>query len=87
MPERQRVQERMADWARANNVPTVDFYPVTREEFADHPQDMNPDGIHWGFRCHSEIAGVVVDGLTDLLESVPDSPDDRSADKPGGPTR
>jgi hypothetical protein len=77
----------MADWARANNVPTVDFYPVTREEFADHPQDMNPDGIHWGFRCHSEIAGVVIDGLTDLLESVPDCPDDRSADEPDGPTR
>lgn len=47
-------------WAAANDVPTVDFYPVTRDEFTDHPHDMNPDGIHWGFRCHAGIADAVV---------------------------
>ncbi len=60
----------MRAWAAAHDVATVDFYPTTRDEFTDHPQDMNPDGIHWGFRCHAAIADVVVAGVRAELDRL-----------------
>ncbi len=60
-------------WADAHAVPTVDFYPPTAEHFADFDSsapaalsiaaDHNPDGIHWGYRCHRDVATVMVAGL------------------------
>ncbi|GAB10743.1 hypothetical protein GOARA_062_00110 [Gordonia araii NBRC 100433] len=58
----------MRAWAAEHGLATVDFYPTTRDEFADHPDDMNPDGIHWGFRCHSDIAGLVAPVVGAALE-------------------
>ncbi|SIS07846.1 diglucosylglycerate octanoyltransferase [Williamsia sterculiae] len=54
-------------WADTHRVPTVDFYPTTAHHFAEG--DCNPDGIHWGFDCHRDIAGVVVGGVRDLVGS------------------
>ncbi|MFT3900487.1 MAG: SGNH/GDSL hydrolase family protein [Gordonia sp. (in: high G+C Gram-positive bacteria)] len=48
----------MRTWADEHGLPTVDFYPITRDAFTDHPDEMNPDGIHWGFACHAEIAAI-----------------------------
>ncbi|WP_301546690.1 diglucosylglycerate octanoyltransferase [Gordonia sp. X0973] len=49
----------MREWASRHGLATAEFYPVTRDEFTEHREDMNPDGIHWGFRCHSRIADAV----------------------------
>ncbi|GAC66294.1 hypothetical protein GS4_02_00040 [Gordonia soli NBRC 108243] len=49
----------MAEWAREAGVPTVEFYEITRAAFADPTHEMNPDGIHWGFECHRQIAAAV----------------------------
>lgn len=64
----------MREWAQANGVATVDFYPTTLDEFGNHPEDMNPDGIHWGLRCHERIAEVVVAGVGPVLESGRSNP-------------
>lgn len=53
-------------WARTHGLPTVDFYPATRAAFDDPAALMNPDGIHWGFDCHAEIAEAVT-GVTECL--------------------
>lgn len=50
----------MARWAHVHGLPTVDFFPVTRDAFDDPGSEMNPDGIHWGFDCHRRIADLVV---------------------------
>lgn len=49
----------IARWAEQHGLPCVDFYPVTRDAFADPAAEMNPDGIHWGFSCHRQIADLV----------------------------
>ncbi|KAF0967757.1 MULTISPECIES: diglucosylglycerate octanoyltransferase [Gordonia] len=49
----------IARWAQHHGLPCVDFYPVTRDAFEDPAAEMNPDGIHWGFSCHRQIADVV----------------------------
>ncbi|GAA13228.1 hypothetical protein GOALK_072_00310 [Gordonia alkanivorans NBRC 16433] len=49
----------MARWAEQHGLPCVDFYPVTRDAFEDPVAAMNPDGIHWGFSCHRQIADLV----------------------------
>ncbi|MFT4200107.1 diglucosylglycerate octanoyltransferase [Gordonia sp. (in: high G+C Gram-positive bacteria)] len=69
----------MRAWADRQGLATVDFYPVTRDEFTDHPQDMNPDGIHWGFRCHEEIADLVAPVVRSALAG--------DGDQPGAPAR
>ncbi|MGC5246843.1 diglucosylglycerate octanoyltransferase [Gordonia sp. DT219] len=56
----------MLRWATGAGLPTVDFYPITRDLFADPDVEMNPDGIHWGFECHAQIA----DAVTDVVEPV-----------------
>lgn len=45
-------------WADTHGLATVDFYPTTRDAFADPDGGMNPDGIHWGTTCHAAIAAV-----------------------------
>ena len=55
----------MATWAQSRGHRTVDFYPATRDAFADPDQEMNPDGIHWGFACHRAIADVVIPAVRD----------------------
>ena len=56
----------MTRWARAHELPVVDFYPITRDEFDDPSSHMNPDGIHWGFRCHARLAEAVAVTLGDI---------------------
>lgn len=55
-PGQSRTSMALRDWAADRSVPTVDFYPVTRDAFADPECLMNPDGIHWGLSCHDRIA-------------------------------
>lgn len=57
----------IADYARAQSFPTVDFYPTTRDAFADPEQQMNPDGIHWGLQCHRDIAALVTPVVREAL--------------------
>ncbi|MGV9672132.1 diglucosylglycerate octanoyltransferase [Gordonia sp. NPDC003504] len=49
----------MRRWAREHALPIVDLHPITRDAFADPAAEMNPDGIHWGFDCHRQIADAV----------------------------
>ncbi|GAB90574.1 diglucosylglycerate octanoyltransferase [Gordonia rhizosphera] len=58
----------MAGWAHARGLPVVDFYPVTRDAFAGG-DEMNPDGIHWGFGCHRGIADTVTPAVRALLDA------------------
>lgn len=62
----------MAEWAGAHDLPTADFYPVTRDGFfpvgGGMSDEMNPDGIHWGYECHRGIADVVVPVVGDVLD-------------------
>lgn len=52
----------MTRWAATHGLPVVtDFYPITRDAFDDPDVEMNPDGIHWGFDCHREIAAAVTE--------------------------
>ncbi|WP_301283709.1 diglucosylglycerate octanoyltransferase [Williamsia deligens] len=48
----------MRRWADAHGVATADFYPATAHWFGV-PGAQNPDGIHWGFDCHRDIADEV----------------------------
>ncbi|NDK88356.1 SGNH/GDSL hydrolase family protein [Gordonia desulfuricans] len=50
----------MLRWAESAGAPTVDLYPITRDAFDDPMSEMNPDGIHWGFECHRQIAVAAV---------------------------
>lgn len=65
----------MLAWARARGLPTVDFYPVTRDAFTDTPDQMNPDGIHWGADCHRGIAAVATPVVAAVLGSTPSRPE------------
>jgi hypothetical protein len=64
----------MAEWARANRLPTADFYPTTRDAFLADDGAMNPDGIHWGFECHRGIADVVVPVVRTVLDEHASEP-------------
>ena len=55
-------------WADEHGLACVDFYPITRDEFDDPAAQMNPDGIHWGFRCHQRLAELTVPTVSDALE-------------------
>lgn len=57
----------MASWARAHELPVVDFYPATAHAFAETPEAMNPDGIHWGFDCHTAIATAAAPVVDNVL--------------------
>ncbi|GGF28114.1 diglucosylglycerate octanoyltransferase [Williamsia phyllosphaerae] len=71
-------------WADEHDVPTVDFYPPTAAHFADFDSsapalssiaaDHNPDGIHWGFGCHRDVAEVTIAGLRSVLGIGADVP-------------
>ncbi|MGJ0120664.1 diglucosylglycerate octanoyltransferase [Williamsia sp. MIQD14] len=70
---RARHTSAMRRWAADHAVPTVDFYPVTAAHFAAEDReagppamiaaDHNPDGIHWGFACHTAIGALVTDAV------------------------
>ncbi|AUH68472.1 MULTISPECIES: diglucosylglycerate octanoyltransferase [Gordonia] len=57
----------ISEWARRHRLPTVDFYPVTAEAFADPAVEMNPDGIHWGFEAHRRIAALMTPAVRAVL--------------------
>ncbi|EGD57010.1 diglucosylglycerate octanoyltransferase [Gordonia neofelifaecis] len=57
----------ISEWAHEHDLPTVDFYPVTAEAFADPSVEMNPDGIHWGLEAHGRIAEIVAPAVRDAL--------------------
>lgn len=61
----------MVQWAQHHEVPTVNFYPSTRDAFHTTPDQMNPDGIHWGFDCHRQIADAVAAGVAGVLAVDP----------------
>ncbi|MEE3852614.1 diglucosylglycerate octanoyltransferase [Gordonia sp. LSe1-13] len=70
----------MDQWARRRGLPVADFYPATREAFTSTPGSMNPDGIHWGFDCHREIADEVIPIVRHALgEPLLRRPDGRRA--------
>lgn len=54
-------------WAHAHHLTCVDFYPITRDEFDDPAAEMNPDGIHWGFRCHRLLGELAGDEVARVL--------------------
>ena len=54
-------------WARRHDLPIVDFYPITAADFADAPETMNPDGIHWGLHTHEAIAELVAPAVAAQL--------------------
>ncbi len=54
-------------WAAEHGLPTVDFYPITAEAFADETVEMNPDGIHWGLEAHRRIAAAVTPAVRAAL--------------------
>lgn len=62
-PGQARTSGALRHWAAQQQVATVDFYPVTRDAFADPACEMNPDGIHWGLDCHDRIAQVTATAL------------------------
>ncbi|WP_347955883.1 diglucosylglycerate octanoyltransferase [Gordonia aichiensis] len=57
----------ISEWARAHDLPTVDFYPITAADFADEAVEMNPDGIHWGLDTHRRIAEAVAPVVKEAL--------------------
>ncbi|NMO01304.1 SGNH/GDSL hydrolase family protein [Gordonia sp. TBRC 11910] len=57
----------MRRWAAEHDLVTVDFYPTTRDAFADPESGMNPDGIHWGTACHASIAAVTAPVVASAL--------------------
>ena len=57
----------MDRWAQEHELPTVEFYPVTAEDFADPAVEMNPDGIHWSLHTHQRIADAVAPAVAALL--------------------
>lgn len=59
----------MSRWARAHGLVTADFYPVIRDAFDAPATEMNPDGIHWGFDAHAEIADLVTGSVARVLDS------------------
>lgn len=61
-------------WADEHGLTTVDFYPTTRDAFADPDGGMNPDGIHWGAACHAAIAEVTVPVVDAALAGARDHP-------------
>ncbi len=60
----------MQQWASSAGLPTVEFYSITRAHFADSAAEMNPDGIHWGFDCHRQIADAVAGVLDPILTNT-----------------
>ncbi|MDY6809859.1 MAG: diglucosylglycerate octanoyltransferase [Actinomycetota bacterium] len=73
----------MLRWGRHHALPIADFYPVTCDAFGQRPDTMNPDGIHWGFECHRQIAGEVIGAVRNALaghaldaaDAAPDHPE------------
>ena len=51
----------ITDWATQAQVPLVDLLEPTARHFDDG--EGNPDGIHWGFGCHLEVADLVGDAV------------------------
>ncbi|MGV9857080.1 diglucosylglycerate octanoyltransferase [Gordonia sp. NPDC003425] len=62
----------MTRWADGRGVPRADLYPPTRDAFSDPAQEMNPDGIHWGFECHRRVAEVVAQPVMRALSASGD---------------
>ncbi len=58
----------MRRWAADHGVTTADFYPATARAFAAGGE-QNPDGIHWGFTCHREVADEVARAVAPLVAS------------------
>ncbi|ALG85373.1 diglucosylglycerate octanoyltransferase [Gordonia phthalatica] len=58
----------IAEWAAEQGLPTIDWYPVTEDAFADPDVAMNPDGIHWGLEAHRRIADISVPVLREALD-------------------
>ena len=52
----------MQQWADAHDLPVVDaLYPITRDAFDNPDEEMNADGIHWGFECHRQVGAAVAE--------------------------
>jgi hypothetical protein len=51
----------ISDWAHRAGVPLVDLLEPTASHF--DRGEGNPDGIHWGFGCHREVADLVGDAV------------------------
>jgi hypothetical protein len=51
----------ISEWAHEARVPLVDLLAPTASHF--DRGEGNPDGIHWGFGCHREVAHLVGDAV------------------------
>ena len=60
-------------------VPVVDLAPLTRRRL----DALNPDGAHWGWALHAEVADALARRL--LVALGPDDVDERSADDAAAP--
>jgi hypothetical protein len=49
------------EWARAHDVILVDIEAAAQRGLDNHW--VNPDGMHWGWQTHAEIAGMVAEAL------------------------
>lgn len=57
----------MAQWAAGAQVPLVDLLSPTAAHF--DRGEGNPDGIHWGFDCHRQVADLVRDKVAAEMAS------------------
>jgi hypothetical protein len=48
-------------WASEKSVPLVDLGEAVHADI--HSGDANPDGIHWGWNGHSEVAAAVAEAV------------------------
>ncbi len=56
-------------WSAQKGVPMVDLAAAVRDNvFSDH---ANPDGIHWGWDAHEEVAAAMIDAIKNVRRPVP----------------
>lgn len=56
-------------WSSQKAVPMVDLAAAVRDNvFSDR---ANPDGIHWGWDAHEEVAAAMIDAIKNVRRPVP----------------
>ena len=60
-PGREQQAQATLEWARAHDLPVVDLLAATGDHIAG--PSANPDGIHWGFDGHRNVADAMIGAL------------------------